>query len=663
MSANRLTFAAVVSIAIPALAAPPPYSAPVIHMAEFAIRNREIEVTLKGTFHAGAKTVVASCEPFFKGRTFDPRQVQIIRRARETDDDVAPRGAGMADAVKIVLDPFLTGPDGVDCVFTLRDEEPSSKPASQRTSAPFRTRVTPDKLPGIQDAIAAEMLSNGQNVCLDKDDRIGQDGLPVDPAVLVVVGDVIYANVNSPVRQYHGNGLETSWYPKEGLYASDFDIFAISSGGERRKLTVDVDDFSREKAPLSLGLLIDESGSMRGALSNREQAASEDWTKRSLAEAAGKHVVSEALKVGMRRIPPKDPGGDWTFQPLSNAFVMNFNEEFQIDGGADLGADANHFVQDPTRLASWITGTAGSGIVLRYGTRLLDAVYRAAYEMDRVASRENCHPDSRVVEMRKEMEERRIAEGRDYYTYAENYALKRLLAEVSAVKRRRVLFVESDGNDNRSRLKLDQVIEYLTKSGIVVYGINFVKDSEEAAASVLPDLAWATGGQALLINLSLSAKSIEEEVNQFTSTVLHSLETEYEFTFKESLDSCSMLEMRAYDTSQLAEAWHGMETIYKRQTCQLEASGRTSKPEPKSEDVGLRVTGGDQEKRACVRDRNASLVPWEQYYYSHYRDKDIPELQVTHRAYVGPCSPSEIRAYAGGGKGAIPATRQKGKQP
>ena len=349
---------------------------------------------------------------------------------------------------------------------------------------------------------------------------------------------------------------------------------------------------------------------------------------------------------------------------------MNFNEEFQINGEDNPGVDASHFVQDPARLRSWITGTAGRHIVLRYGTRLLDAVYRAAYEMNRVAARELCHPDSRLVEMRKEMEKRRVAEGRESYTYLENDALKRLIEEVATVKRRKVLFVESDGSDNRSRLKLDQVVEYLTKSGVVVYGINFVKDSEEAAASVLPDLARATGGQALLVNPALSAKSIEEKVNEFTSTVLAALETEYELTFQETLDSCSRLEMHAFDTSQLAVAWHEMETTYKRQTCRLEVAGRTSKSrstsEPKSEDGGLRVTGAEQEKAekpACVPDLHASLVPWGQYYYAHYRDKEIPELRITHRAHVGPCSPAEIRALTNGGKSATAPTRPRGKQP
>jgi hypothetical protein len=656
-------FAAALALAILSTAATPPYSAPVIRSAEFAVRDRQIEVTLKGVFHAGSKTAQATCGPVVTH--FDSRSVQVIANRRGGDEDY-PRGIRMAESAKILLPPFFTGLQRVECVFTLVDDEPSSKPIEARTSAPLRTILDTEKLIGKEmleadpgDVVDVPVAPGA--ACGDAAGKIGPDGLPAEPPAVVVWGDIVLASVQAPEKIYKGTKWETLWFTKNGLTAWDFDVFTRLPGGERRKLTVNKNDFSRERTPLSLGVLTDCSASMRDTIPDREPGSTGDLTKRSLAEAAAHHVLSSGLQVGMRHVPDSK-GGEPKAEFRSTAFVVNFNDRFLLNGEENPGISADHFIKDPQRLSSWISRQGGERIVLRYGTRLLDGVYRAAYEMNGVAALEECKPDPRVTNMREEMEKKRVAEKRSAYTYEESHRLKLLLEDIAAVKRRKALFVISDGLDNGSKIKPETLEEYLSKSGVLVFAINYVKDAQEAAESVLPKLARATGGQALLVNLALPAKVIRALVDEFTAVVLSTLESQYELTFEETLDSCSALEVDAYDTSKLWTSWREMEQNYKRLTCQLE-SPRPAAPKTDSKSVegSVKITGSEPEKPACEPNKSAVLVPWEDYYLAHYRDQDIPKLRTTHKNHIGPCTPDQIRDLEGAGTAAPPRPRPKRK--
>jgi hypothetical protein len=661
MSAKRCRTAAIIStcsaIGLWVRAANPPYAAPVIREVEYAVKGDRIEVTFKGVFHAGAKTATASCAPYVTNLEFKPEEVEVIRKPRPADDEDAPKGAGVAETAKISLPLFVTESAGVECIFTLRDEEPSSKPAGQRTSAPRRVRVATDKISTIPDPPG---LPQPAPSCSDADEKIGGDGLPLSPAAVVVVGDIVYAETAAPIWQYFGANPAEPW--SDRLHALDFDLFAVSPQGERKRLTVDLNDFSSEKKPISIGVVVDASGSMRDPIGDGNSLFTRNLTKRSLAERAAIRVLSRALLAGMRRIPHQDPIETPQFLPLSNAFVMNFNEDFTIGGEENPGVSARHFVQDEEQLDSWITGNGGGGVVLRGGTRLLDAVYRAAYEMNRLAALESCKPDARVDAMRNQMEAKRTAEGREGYTFQETSDLRNLMEEVSTVKPRRALFVISDGGENGSKLKLDQVVEYLSKSGLMLYGINYGKDAAEVKASVLPELAAATGGQALVLDLSDSPTEIEDHVLRFTSRITSSLENQYELTFQETLNTCSRLEAHAYDTSRVRREWLALQSEFKRKTCQLEPA-RSQKPVqlPDFEGSSSVTITAPPEKPACVPDPNASLFPWEEYYAQHARDRGITELSLTHRNYAGPCTAAEIRALSDRDKmdSALPNRRKR----
>ncbi len=614
-----------------------PYSAPVIRDVEVAFRDRAIEITFRGVFHSGAKTATATCEPFVKDLQLP---VEVLLKPLPADELESRRNARPAEGASILLPPFTTGAEGVNCVFALTDEEPSSSPAAQRTSTPRRVHIVAD-FRGPDD--------EPQRVC-GEDEQLGPKGLPIAPAAVTVVGDIVYVNTMPPESWLDSASAGWNWWTRYDLYASDFDLFAIHRDGRRQKLTVDVNDFSTDKMPLSIGIVTDASGSMRDLIGDRQTLDLENLTKRGLAEQAALRVLSTALQAGRRKLAPKDPDDPFEkprYDPLSNAFILNFNDELFLDGERNPAASARHFTQDETRLRSWITGGSdGGGVILRGGTRLLDAVYRAAYELNRVSALGSCNPDLRLTQMRSEMESHRSAEGRSSYTYQENYQLKHLIEEVATVKRRRVLFAISDGVENASQKTLESVIDYLSKSGLVLYGINYGKNAAEVRASVLPKLAEATGGHALAVNLAGSAESVEEQVEAFTSRVVASIENQYELTFEETLDTCAELAMHAYDTSRVRRNWLELEKAFKRKTCQLESATGTAKPGPKPTGDSTPTITGSEQAPACVPDPHATLPPWSQYYAERSRDQDLPRIPLTHRKHIGNCTPAEIHAIA-----------------
>ncbi len=118
----------------------------------------------------------------------------------------------------------------------------------------------------------------------------------------------------------------------EGHFVSDLmqDAFQVTENGQRQRITL----FSREDAPVAVGLVVDNSGSMRRKLT---------------------HVVAAASEFAHSTNPEDD------------MFIVNFNEN------VSLGLPAGEaFVSDPKKLS-----TALSEIHARGQTALNDAVITA----------------------------------------------------------------------------------------------------------------------------------------------------------------------------------------------------------------------------------------------------------------------------------------------
>jgi VWFA-related protein len=74
-------------------------------------------------------------------------------------------------------------------------------------------------------------------------------------------------------------------------------------------------------------------------------------------------------------------------------------------------------------------------------------------------------------------------------------AMKRL----KSVKRRKAVVVFTDGEDNRSRLSVDQVIEMARASEVAIYSVAEGKDATTTLTAFLDRIAAQTGGRSFFI--------------------------------------------------------------------------------------------------------------------------------------------------------------------
>jgi Ca-activated chloride channel family protein len=177
--------------------------------------------------------------------------------------------------------------------------------------------------------------------------------------------------------------------------------FKVFENKAEQKIAV----FRREDVPVTLGLVVDNSGSMR--------------EKRAQVNAAALTFVK-------------------TSNPQDEVFVVNFNDEFYLDLDKD-------FTNDPKELQE-----ALERIDSRGSTALYDAVIGS------------------LDHLRK------------------------------GHKDKKVLLVITDGNDNASRVTLDQAVLEARQSGVLVYSIGILTDEDfgeaRSAKRALKALAEASGG-------------------------------------------------------------------------------------------------------------------------------------------------------------------------
>ncbi|HLY97432.1 MAG TPA: VWA domain-containing protein [Candidatus Angelobacter sp.] len=192
----------------------------------------------------------------------------------------------------------------------------------------------------------------------------------------------------------------------------------------------------REDVPVSIGILVDNSGSMR-----QKRAA-----------------VTKAVVNLVRASNPQD-----------EAFVVNFNDEPYLD--QDFTGNVNLLREALDRLDS------------RGGTALYDAVFAASDHLAKMAQRE-----------------------------------------------KKVLLVITDGEDNESRLSLEQAIRSVQdETGPVIYSIGILgsEGKQHRAKRALESLSLQTGGVAFF------PKNLDE-VDEVSQQVARDIRNQYTIVYKSS---------------------------------------------------------------------------------------------------------------------------------
>jgi len=183
------------------------------------------------------------------------------------------------------------------------------------------------------------------------------------------------------------------------------DAFHVYEDKVEQKLSI----AKQEDVPVSMGLVIDNSGSMR--------------EKRAKVNAAALTLVQSS-------------------NPEDEAFVVNFNDDYYLDTEHDFTNDINEMKEALERIDA------------RGSTALYDAVIGSLDHLKKA------HRDKKV------------------------------------------LLVVTDGEDNESRKKLEDVIQDAERSDAVIYTIGLLGGSDESRSTVrkakkaLQDMSEATGGVA-----------------------------------------------------------------------------------------------------------------------------------------------------------------------
>jgi Ca-activated chloride channel family protein len=199
----------------------------------------------------------------------------------------------------------------------------------------------------------------------------------------------------------HATVLDSKGIPVSGLDKKDFQVFEDG-------VPQQIDSFTHEDIPVTVGLVVDNSGSM--------------GPKRP-------EVIAAAL-VFARSSNPQD-----------QMFVVNFNEKVSFGLPHDTP-----FTDEAAQLRAAMSRIAADGM-----TALYDAV-AAALEHLKKGNRD-----------------------------------------------KKVLIVISDGGDNASKQKLDQIMALAKRSDAILYTIGlFDEDDPDQNPGALKQLAKATGGEAFL---------------------------------------------------------------------------------------------------------------------------------------------------------------------
>lgn len=248
-----------------------------------------------------------------------------------------------------------------------------------------------------------------------------------------VVGEVTKGDKGFIYRQrvdevtLHATVLDQRHHIVTDLGQRDFTVY---EDGQPQQIK----DFRREDVPVSIGILVDNSGSMR--------------TKRSAVTKAVVNLVQAS-------------------NPNDEVFIVNFNDEPYLD---------QDFTSNIAQMRE-----ALDRVDTRGGTALYDAVYAAADHLAKGAKRQ-----------------------------------------------KKVLLVVTDGEDNESRMSLEQAIRAVQNdNGPTIYTIGILGEEgkQRRAKRALEGLSTQTGGVAFFPrNL--------EEVDDISRAVARDIRNQYSITYK-----------------------------------------------------------------------------------------------------------------------------------
>jgi Ca-activated chloride channel family protein len=231
----------------------------------------------------------------------------------------------------------------------------------------------------------------------------------------------------------------TTVVDKSGHLVTDLsrENFAVSENGVPQKIT----DFKHEDVPVSLGLIIDNSGSMR--------------TKRGGVEAASLALVRDS-------------------NPDDEVFVVNFNDEAFLDM-----PNRKNFTNDIRELEEALTRIDSRG-----GTAMRDAL---------------------------------------------RFSIDHLL--LKAARDKKVLVAVTDGVDNASAVKQEDLIKAAQQTGVLFYAVGLLQDEDKndagKAKKDLTALAEATGGETYF------PKDVSE-VDRIAHVVAHDIRNQYTIQYTPS---------------------------------------------------------------------------------------------------------------------------------
>jgi Ca-activated chloride channel homolog len=259
--------------------------------------------------------------------------------------------------------------------------------------------------------------------------------VPLSSAQRPVVTDYTL-NVDVELVQLPISVVDKEGYPVRGLRREHFKIY-------EDRVMQDIAVFKQEDVPVSVGLVLDSSGSMRD--------------EKDRLRTAALTFVEES-------------------NPEDETFIVSFSDRPGLE---------QDFTSDPR-----VLGVSLDRMVAHGNTSLYDAVLFAASHMEK------------------------------------------------GVQDKKALVLVSDGQDNRSRYKLDEVLEELRESKIILYTVGLMTPEmrflenwpfKVKARKALEKFAQVTGGRAFF------PKSIDE-VNEICRNIARDLRSQYTIGYKPSND-------------------------------------------------------------------------------------------------------------------------------
>lgn len=626
----------------------------------------KLALRASGSFNGAAKSVKVSCG--VGDSSYSGAEVNISAY-QGRDNGTSPQMLRRKSGPRTVSVFYELPVSPMNCNIVVIETQPDACVLADRTSLSFSFPIDPSKIKGADVA-----LQSGTAVV---ERPTGTDINQLDSMTELELRQTTVANVIRPTVRPTRGGYG---YVKN-LTEGDFQIMRIDASGKRSQLTLDKDDFSNDPSALSLAVVLDASESMG------ERIGSSSMKKREAAERA-------ALTVLQAAITTTSASGQ-----TSNGFVINFNDQNFINSAKaekNRLADPAHFLGDIAQLSRLLDlkqlsqtaggidegGSSRSDLTMEGGSRILDAVQRAALEFSAVNNREDANPPPAIKPLLEKKDA--LLAKLDPNAKVLPPELKALMKQIRdsgrklrTVRPRPVIFLISDGEDNGSRVSIQKLKDQIHASGAALYMIGFMDPGQDATKNELVQLAYDTGGSALAItNYDNSGTSANQQILSYTRDVVAALAAQYELTFNETVDDCSAVQVLARDFAQLQNHWQSSKTRYEiengltlpapktaplsldpitrlpvsaisnRKIQVRHIGGVIAWPEHKLDPNAPRVYGAsisqvtfDHRIQVPVT-KIQPFISWEKYRSDNYNS--VPFFQVSHRPAIGYCRSKDI---------------------